>query len=125
MALVIACGGEKDDDQFREDTLTCEEALAHLQDCCPGFDAAAVACRYYYVSQQGCAAPSEDREQPAFDLAESRCIRNTSCADVRADAAGGSVCARSQKAVQYIDRTEGSFGSAGTATHQGHAPVCP
>ena len=121
ITLVIACGGEEDDDQFREDTLTCEEALAHLQECCPGFDPAAVACRYYYSSNSGCGTTTENHEEPAFDLPESRCIRNKSCADL----VGGNVCPRAQKAVQYIDRKTTSFGSDPSNVHQTHPPVCP
>ncbi len=122
VTLVIACGqGEEDDDQFREDTLTCEEALAHLQECCPAFDPAAVACRHYYASNSGCGTSTENREEPAFDLSESRCIRNRSCADL----VGDNVCPRAQKAVQYIDRTTTSVGTDPSKVHQSHAPVCP
>ena len=122
LTLVIACGpGKEDDDQFREDTLTCEEALAHLQECCPGFDPAAVACRYYFSSDSGCGITTENKEEPAFDLPESRCIRNKSCADL----VGDKVCPRAQKAVQYIDRSTTSVGGSPSKVHQTHPPVCP
>jgi hypothetical protein len=122
ITLLIACGGgEEDDDQFREDTLTCEEALAHLQECCPNFDPMAVACRYYFSSNEGCATSTENHEEPAFNLQESRCIRNTTCADL----VGQGVCPRAQKAVQYIDRTTSSVGSNTSRVHQTHPPVCP
>ena len=37
---VFACGNtlssEVDDGDFREDVIECEEAAAHIQECCPG-----------------------------------------------------------------------------------------
>jgi hypothetical protein len=131
ITLVIACsdGKKEDDDQFREDTLTCEEALAHLLDCCPNFDPNAVACRYYYASDQGCSSSEVTRETPAFNLQESRCIRNKSCADLQQlhdDASLGktNICGRAAAAVQYVDRTTTGTGSP-TSFHQAHPPVCP
>jgi hypothetical protein len=137
MSLALACsvGSNKDEDedsdQFREDTLTCEEALAHLQDCCPDFDTTAVACRYYFKSTSGCGDSTESREEPAFTLQESRCIRNKSCAELRESfdyAVGGrtNVCKRAQAAIQYIDRKSTSSGGESTGSvHQTHPPVCP
>lgn len=122
ITLLLACGDkEEDSDQFREDTLTCEEALAHLQECCPNFDPMAVACRYYFSSDSGCGTSEVNREEPAFSLSESRCIRNKSCADLQ----GQNICPRAQKAVQYIDRTTTSVGDDPRNVHQTHPPVCP
>lgn len=61
---------------FREDELECEQAIAHLVDCCPDFPAGSVQCVY----DEGCGTVTET----ALSVAESRCIERKSCDDVRA-----------------------------------------
>jgi len=57
----------------REDELECEQAVAHLVSCCPGFDPSSVICEY-----QACSV------HPDLLLAESLCIVALDCGDVRA-----------------------------------------
>jgi hypothetical protein len=71
---------------IREDELRCEEAVAHLVDCCPGFDAKQVDC--YYAST-GCGTI-----YPVFDIQESRCIAATKCPQIVED----HICSRAQGA---------------------------
>lgn len=59
---------------FREDEVQCEETVAYLADCCPGFDLEAVSCTY----QDSC-----DPVLPDLSVEESRCIRSLSCAQIR------------------------------------------
>jgi hypothetical protein len=80
--------GTTDDDQFRQDTILCEEALAHLMTCCPGFDSSQIQCTYYF-SDDGCDDQSETI-LPSFDVAQSTCIGDTSCIAL----AASGICAR-------------------------------
>jgi hypothetical protein len=82
ISAVLACSrdnDEEDDNQFREDVIWCEEAVAHLEKCCPNFDTTRVACTFYYSYDEGCGTSTTRRTDPAFDKEESRCIRNTTC----------------------------------------------
>jgi hypothetical protein len=60
---------------FREDEISCEEAVAHLDDCCPGFDETRLNCTY----DTDCAGA-----KPDLEVTESRCIREASCDEIRA-----------------------------------------
>jgi hypothetical protein len=64
---------QTNDDQFREDTILCEEALAHLKTCCPGFDFSKVECSY----QNGGCDGSDSL--PSYSIGESNCLRAMSC----------------------------------------------
>lgn len=77
--LTLTCG-------IREDELRCEEAVAHLVDCCPGFDPKKVDC--YFVSG-GC-----DVAYPVLDIQESRCISAMRCEEV----VSAGICSRAQTA---------------------------
>jgi hypothetical protein len=55
---------------IREDELDCEEAVARLRSCCPGFSPDAVDCRY----REGCGPV-----YPQISTADSDCIRATAC----------------------------------------------
>ncbi len=61
---------------FREDELQCEEAAAHLQDCCPGLDVSQLDCFYH----EGCAGESTG---PVLSSDAARCIRKLDCEGVR------------------------------------------
>lgn len=80
--------GTSDDDQFRQDTILCEEALAHLMTCCPDFDSSRVQCTYYF-SDDGCDDQSETT-LPSFDIAQSTCIAGMACGSL----AASGICAR-------------------------------
>lgn len=67
LSTLVAGGG------LRQDELDCEEAVAHLQDCCPDFANATIAC----VASSGCT-----ESDPALSIKESACVIARSCADV-------------------------------------------
>ena len=80
---MMACDSDTDDNQFREDVLSCEEAVAHLEECCPELRATNVKCRYYYHRSEGCYGPDTiTRVDPELDLRESRCVRDLSCDEI-------------------------------------------
>jgi hypothetical protein len=62
---------------IREDEVECEEAVAHLTECCSGFDPTRIRCEY--VAPQGCSGGSH----PELDVETSRAIRALSCADAQ------------------------------------------
>lgn len=74
---IMTCG-------IREDELRCEESVAHLVECCPGFDAKNINC--YYT--EGC----NNTYYPAITVAESRCILNMDCPAI----VSGGICERAQ-----------------------------
>ena len=98
VALIMACnndGHDEDDTQFRQDVIWCEEAVAHLEECCGGaFDASQIACRHFYSKDTGCGSTDINRTDPAYTIDESKCIRSQSCDAIR----GAKVCQRAQAA---------------------------
>jgi hypothetical protein len=64
VCALVACG-------IRQDEFDCENAAAHLQECCPGFRASMLSCTY---SSQGCSTTF-----PELAIADSDCIRDASC----------------------------------------------
>ena len=127
VTVVIACGDdgvEEDDNQFRADVLWCEEALARLTDCCPGFDARVVECNYYYSFDKGCGSPTTKHVQPALTASESECIRDLSCDQLIAT----NVCARAQAARAPNLTSKAPSGDASAITNDGTTrgpSVCP
>lgn len=75
----LACG------DMKQDELDCEEAVAHLQDCCPGFDARRIEC----LHSDGCTP-----ERPAISIPQSQCIRGENCGEL----VSSGVCGRAQDA---------------------------
>jgi hypothetical protein len=98
-----ASGDTSDHNQFREDVLSCEDAVSHLAECCPDFDPHAIACQYSYEEQDepsacpynsggyyeddcnpgagGCSSGVSTVMQtnPDLDVGTSECIRAASC----------------------------------------------
>jgi hypothetical protein len=74
VAAVWLCLGVFRDAAFPEDELQCEEAAAHLQNCCA--EGPSLFCRF--EEGEGC-----DYVSPDLSPAESRCIRRLSCAEIR------------------------------------------
>ena len=72
---------------MREDEQLCEEALAQLITCCPGFDHTQVNCEY----SEGCLSDTDSF--PALSVASSECIIDKSCSALQAN-----ICVRAQKA---------------------------
>ena len=119
---------EEDDNQFREDVIQCEEAIARLERCCPGFDGSRVLCNYYFrFDTSTCGPRTTDSVNPALDMAESRCVLETSCEDLVAD----DVCKRAQEARTYTRHVVENSSSSGTGRSadvnesDSHPPVCP
>lgn len=123
---VFACdpgddGDEEDDNQFREDVIQCEEAIARLERCCPEFDGSRVLCNYYFRHDASVCGPSTTESvQPALSLAESGCVREASCERLVADG----VCERAQAATTYQSRRVHD-GDASLDQDQSHPLVCP
>ena len=116
VALVLACNSngndEEDDNQFRDDVIWCEEAIARLERCCPGFDGARVECKFYYSYNEGCGSSETRRTEPAFTKDESRCIHDTTCSAL----VDTGVCARAaQNGSARSSITSDSTSSSGTS----------
>jgi hypothetical protein len=57
-----------------EDELECEQATAHLLDCCPDLDPHTIVCRH----PEAC-----ETNEESFTIEESQCIEEASCDAVR------------------------------------------
>lgn len=119
---------EEDDNQFREDVIQCEEAVARLERCCPDFDGSRVLCNYYFrFDTSTCGPRTTDSIHPALALSESRCVLDTSCEAL----VGQGVCERAQEARTYTRRIVENSSSSGSAASgdvdesDSHPPVCP
>lgn len=133
VALVLACNSnadEEEDNQFREDVIWCEEAVARLERCCPGFDATRVECTFYFSRHEGCGATDIKHVEPAFTTEESHCIRETACARLVetgvCERAAQSGAARST--FTSVSTSSTSSGASGTSSTSGSPPrptVCP
>ncbi len=78
-ALIVVYGCSND---FRADVLRCEEAVAHLQECCIGLAVPESVCEY----DEGCG----DETFPNITEELSECIRSLSCGEIIA----GGECTR-------------------------------
>jgi hypothetical protein len=111
VALLLGCTG------IREDELACEDAVSHLQACCPGFTGSNVDCTY---EEGGC---ERSAVFPELNVNQSACIRNESCSELRATG----VCARA--AAMPSSRSWASGQAAGGYDDGGQedpsARVCP
>ncbi|MFO0741676.1 MAG: hypothetical protein U0270_37610 [Labilithrix sp.] len=153
VAVMMACttdDHEEDDTQFRQDVIWCEEAVAHLEDCCGAtFDARQIECRHYYEKDTGCGQTSITRIDPAYTTTETQCIRDQSCEAIRGSqiceralAAGKARTARYESNNASSSTTSGSLSTSGltsssstsgvvtssTSTTSGSAnsgPICP
>ncbi len=88
-----ACG-------VREDEFDCENAVARLAHCCPGFDTTQVDCSY----SPGCGNP-----YPSIDPAQSNCILQSSCSSLQS----AGVCDRA------------AMLSSGSETEITYPSICP
>ncbi len=118
---------EEDDNNFQQDVIECEEALAKLDQCCPDFDSTRVLCNYYYAFSGGCGSSTTEKVSPAFNKEESNCIRDTDCNTLQTK----NVCKRAQEAKPYSSKvtTGNSIGLSDASTTRDerstHPPVCP
>jgi hypothetical protein len=82
VGLLLACNG------IREDEFACENAVAHLQQCCPGFTGSNIACIYEPPPVScGGSDPVSQGESPDLDLEQSACIRAATCDQLRSSGA--------------------------------------
>jgi hypothetical protein len=103
VGLVLACGIHKDE-------FDCESAVAHLDECCPGFDGRNVDCTY--IPAKACGYPI----LPEIDEPQAACIRGESCSEL----VSSGVCDRAKQ------MPVGAMW-AGTSLDGGSTPpmVCP
>jgi hypothetical protein len=83
---------------LREDEFDCEEAAAHLADCCPAFDAQKLNCEFAH----GCESPDQ---HPGLSLAETRCIEAKSCSEL----VSSGVCERTKTRMPDVTLPAPSF----------------
>jgi hypothetical protein len=131
LGWALHCGqyDTEENDNFRENVMQCEDALAHLGNCCPGFDTSAPSCRNHYhedtsTSCNGISSTThyeEVNEQPALNLDESKCIRSRSCDDLKQN----KICERAQAARPYRQGRQGSSPDAAAPFNETHPAVCP
>lgn len=76
IGMVLACG------DIRQDEFICENAVSHLQECCPGFDPTRIVCSY----DTGCGVTTF----PEIDATQGQCILGDSCQAL----VGNGVCDR-------------------------------
>lgn len=69
VAVVLSCG------EIREDEMLCEEAVSHLEECCPTIDPRRLNCVY----DQGCGTDLV----PVLTPDASECLSATGCADLQ------------------------------------------
>ncbi len=89
--------------------LGCEQATAHLAECCPGFPVERVGC----IQEGGC---EREAEGTLLTLAESECLIATSCEEIRADQ-------RCERLLERLDALEDLEGPSLAQLHAGD-PLC-
>lgn len=73
LVLLVAGGLSTGSFEIQESEYKCESALAHMADCCPGFEPSNYACY-----QEGCGDVVPD-----LQIADSDCIRSKSCHELK------------------------------------------
>lgn len=84
VVAIVGCPG------IREDELACEDAVSHLQACCPDFTAGNIDCSYV----GGGSCDEIANVYPEIPTSQAACIRGESCDELRST----SVCARAAAA---------------------------
>ena len=77
LVLGVSCNG------FHEDELACEQAVAHLDTCCPEV-ARTIRCEFVQGSGGCDGAAYVPSTYPDLDTYESKCLRKKSCDELRA-----------------------------------------
>jgi hypothetical protein len=95
---VRADSEEVDDNEFREDVLLCEEAVAHALECCPGLSAPDNACHFHRMDSEdscGCSGGTAGRahaySDPVLEIEESERIAEASCSALQHDGECGEI----------------------------------
>jgi hypothetical protein len=96
LALVVISGTGSIAPSFREDEVQCEEAVAHLEECCDNLDATSISCEY----AEGC----ETNTYPTLKPDESECVRAKSCSEIRSQG----ICERVLERQTADEATAGS-----------------
>ncbi len=113
VAIVLGCGTNT------QEELVCEDAVSHLLDCCPGFDAHNVDCTY---QPPGCGVSGV---YPEIDSAQSSCIRAESCSRLQETG----VCSRAEAMPNGTSWSESSAvpieDGAAVAAEPPFPQVCP
>jgi hypothetical protein len=81
----------------RESEIKCEEAVAHLDDCCPG-GGWLVEANCTFVDDEGC----DEGHEPGLTIAESDCVRARDCATL----VNSGICNRAKRAHARPIRSE-------------------
>ena len=76
-----AASGDYDrDEDLTMEVVSCEEAYARLEECCPDFDTPINACRHNRYRRTSCDGQvGYGGTDPIFVIGESECIRDKSC----------------------------------------------
>lgn len=91
--VAVAGTTDVDADNFREDVILCENAVAHAKTCCPNLAAPQTACVYHDsltttncgCEQDGTSDYSGQITTPVIDVATSSTILGSSCEALAAD----------------------------------------
>ena len=86
LLLVVLLAPRARGDTLREDEFLCEDAVAHIHECCPDFDVTSVACNY---TEGGCGTKTVNPDLSEFNSA---CLIDASCADIVKGTCGESPC---------------------------------
>lgn len=92
VAIALSCGSVRDDE------LSCEEAVARLQDCCPGIDPRRLNCEF----ETSCSSSNV----PVVTERAAECIRARACADLEARGICGGLERLSKEAYPSSRRAE-------------------
>lgn len=107
MLSLMASGG------LREDEVDCEQAVSHLDECCPGFTwASSLRCEYY----GGCGTST-----PGLSVEESNCVMAMSCDELTARDLCTTLANLAQEDVYDYD----PFGYGGGTDTTPRPQVCP
>lgn len=79
LLIVVVIGALPMTQCLRQDEVECEEAVALLKECCPGFDAKIINCEF---SPGSC---TTDAVYPTLSTADSECMLGKSCDALNAD----------------------------------------
>ena len=92
VAVVLSCG------EIRESEMLCEEAVSHLDECCPEIDPRRLNC----VHQDGCGTEL----RPVFTTAASECVRERPCDTLRSAGICDGLKLLSYEPYQFQSRSE-------------------
>jgi hypothetical protein len=130
VAILFACSDDYDrSDDMTLEVVSCEEAIAHLTECCPGFDPTIQSCkdREWQKEERGCESYSLSQGDvlPELSLDESRCVRELSCADIRGRGICEKVAKNSERGTTASYERGSGEPSKSSNTVFPHTALCP